>query len=222
MIYDLPNTDIQITVSKKRIRSFRLRVDRAGNVACSVPWLASRAKIEEFINAKSAWIQKSVKKVKSALQKSESLSEDSVAFKLGLRNSDFLGERSAESEHATSGGRGERVYSKRWKSLAQEHFRATLERHHQHFSDSEFAKKVPALAKITLKGRKLKSLWGSCNRRTATITLNYELLRFPQVCLDYVVIHELAHFVSIRHDKTFYAVVAHFMPNYKAVVKMMK
>ena len=81
---------------------------------------------------------------------------------------------------------------------------------------------MPALSKITLKGRKLKSMWGSCNRRTNTITLNYELLRFPQICIDYVVLHELTHFLNISHDKNFYATVARFMPNYKAIVKMMK
>ncbi|MBR1403869.1 MAG: DUF45 domain-containing protein [Treponema sp.] len=218
MIYDLPNTDIQITISKKRIRSFRLRVDRGGNVFCSVPHLASLAKIEEFISSKSAWIQKSVEKVKSLLLKSDSLSEDSVAFSLGLQDSDFLG----ETNSAQSAGRGERVYSQKWKSLALEIFRATLEKQYRLFENTELIKKMPALSKITLKGRKLKSMWGSCNRRTNTITLNYELLRFSQICIEYVVLHELTHFLNISHDKKFYATVARFMPNYKAVVKMMK
>ena len=218
MIYDLPNTDIQITISKKRIRSFRLRVDRGGNVFCSVPHLASRAKIEEFISSKSAWIQKSVEKVKSLLLKSDSLSEESVAFSLGLQDSDFLG----ETNSAQSAGRGERVYSQKWKSLALEVFRATLEKQYRLFENTELIKKMPALSKITLKGRKLKSMWGSCNRRTNTITLNYELLRFSQICIEYVVLHELTHFLNISHDKKFYATVARFMPNYKAVVKMMK
>ena len=218
MIYTIPNTDIQITVSKKRIRSFRLRVDREGNVLCSVPHLSSRAKIEEFINAKSAWIQKSVEKVKALLLKSDSLSEDSVAFSLGLQDSDLLG----ETNSAQSAGQGERLYSQKWKSLALETFCATLEKQYHLFENTELIKKMPTLSEITLKGRKLKSMWGSCNRRTNTITLNYELLRFPQICIDYVVLHELTHFLNISHDKNFYATVARFMPNYKAAVKMMK
>lgn len=209
MIYDLPDTSIKITVSKKRIRSFRLRVDREGNVLCSVPYLASNSKIEEFILSKSAWIQKSVEKVKSSLLKSDSLKEDSVAFSLGLTTSDFR-------------TNGEAAYSKKWKLLALENFSATLEKQYRHFKNCELAEKMPSLSSITLKCRKLKSMWGSCNRLTNTVTLNYELLCFPQICIDYVVLHELTHFLHIYHDKEFYATVGRFMSGYKTVVKMMK
>lgn len=187
MIYELPNTEIQITVSKKRIRSFRLRVDRSGNVLCSVPWLASKSKIEEFIDSKSKWIQKSVEKVKSSILNSENLSEKPIDF-----------------------------------SLAQERFRATLEKQYRLFAESELAEKMPDFSSITLKCRKLKSMWGSCNRRTNTVTLNYDLMRFPQICTDYVVLHELTHFLYIYHDKNFYKIVERFMPEYKSVVKMMR
>ena len=139
----------------------------------------------------------------------------SAAFSLGLENSDFLG----SGESRSMGGR---VYSKKWKSLAEENFRDSVRRMYEFFENSELKEKMPDFSEITLKFRKLKSMWGSCNRRTDTITLNYELLRFPQICIDYVALHELAHFLCIYHDKKFYAVLARFMPDYKAVIKMMK
>ena len=215
MTYTLQNTGISVLVSKKRVRSFRLRVSRGGEVFCSVPLLASKSKIEEFINSKRNWIQKSVEKVKSAIEESGSLRSDSAAFSLGLENSDFLG----SGESRSMGGR---VYSKKWKSLAEENFRDSVRRMYEFFENSELKEKMPDFSEITLKFRKLKSMWGSCNRRTDTITLNYELLRFPQICIDYVALHELAHFLCIYHDKKFYAVLARFMPDYKAVIKMMK
>lgn len=217
--YSLQNSGISVLVSKKRIRSFRLRVGRDGNVLCSVPWLSSKAKAIEFIESKSDWIQMSVKKVKSALQKSETLREDSKARLLGLTERDFLSEKTDSAENCP---KNERIYSKKWKTCAEKVFSETLFRFHSQIFSTELGKKIPEISKITLKCRKMKSMWGNCNRRTNTITLNYELLRFPQGCIDYVVLHELVHFVYIYHDKNFYSTVERFMTDYKARVLEMK
>ena len=211
MTYNLSDTDIQVQITKKRIRSFRLRIDRLGKVLCSVPYPASSAKTIEFIESKRDWIQKNVEKIKSSLEKNLTLPKKSLAFSLGLKEEDFLG----ESE-------GERNYSKKWKKVALEAFSQSLKENYSLFQKSTLAKKMPELEKIILKGRKLKSMWGNCNRLTKTVTLNYELLRFPKICLDYVVLHELTHFLYIYHDKNFYSTVEKFMPDYKSVVKMMK
>jgi hypothetical protein len=50
--------------------------------------------------------------------------------------------------------------------------------------------------------RRMKTKWGSCNPRTAAIRLNTELAKKPPVCLEYVLVHELAHLagVYLRRD----------------------
>ena len=51
--------------------------------------------------------------------------------------------------------------------------------------------------------RRMKTKWGSSNPDQRTVRLNTELARKHPHCLEYVVLHELAHFVSRRHDKQF-------------------
>lgn len=70
-----------------------------------------------------------------------------------------------------------------------------------------------------LKIRKMKSRWGVCNKKTLAITLNYNLINYDYECLDYVIIHELAHFVHFNHSKDFWSVVSKYEPNYKLIKK---
>lgn len=71
------------------------------------------------------------------------------------------------------------------------------------------------LPAFTLKTRKMKTRWGVCNRRDNTITLNTELIRKKVELIDYVIIHEMAHFYEGNHSKKFWAIVGQACPNYK-------
>ncbi|WP_076392972.1 SprT family zinc-dependent metalloprotease [Rhizobium sp. RU33A] len=65
--------------------------------------------------------------------------------------------------------------------------------------------------------RRMKTKWGSCNPEKGTIWLNLELARKDIAAVDYVILHEIAHFVSPRHDTTFIAVLNHLMPNWRQI-----
>ncbi len=41
--------------------------------------------------------------------------------------------------------------------------------------------------------RRMKTKWGSCSRASAGIRLNTDLARNPRECLEYIVVHEMAH-----------------------------
>lgn len=73
-----------------------------------------------------------------------------------------------------------------------------------------------------LKFRKMKTRWGVCNRKTQAITLNTELIHYSIDCLDYVIVHELAHFVHFDHSKDFWNVVGKYCQNYKIIRKKLK
>ncbi len=73
-----------------------------------------------------------------------------------------------------------------------------------------FAKKM-GLQYSELKFRKMKSRWGSCSS-TRVITLNKKLVKTPDVCVDYVIVHELAHLVHMNHSKQFHALVQVYIP----------
>ncbi|MDI3478706.1 MAG: hypothetical protein PWQ59_2231 [Thermoanaerobacterium sp.] len=63
--------------------------------------------------------------------------------------------------------------------------------------------------------RTMKARWGSCIRDKNIIILNYELIKAPKFCIDYVVLHELIHFKYKNHDSNFYAFLTALMPDWK-------
>lgn len=70
-----------------------------------------------------------------------------------------------------------------------------------------------------LKIRKMKTRWGVCNTKNNNITLNYYLYKYDIECLDYVIVHELSHFIEGNHSKKFWNIVEKYYPNYKEIRK---
>ena len=64
--------------------------------------------------------------------------------------------------------------------------------------------------------------WGVCNRKNNTVTLNSELMKYSLDKLDYVIIHELSHFVHFNHSSDFWLLVSKYCINYKKVRKELR
>ena len=84
---------------------------------------------------------------------------------------------------------------------------------------NKFEEKIP---KPNLKIRTMKTRWGVCNRKSKTITLNTRLLEYDISCLDYVIVHELSHFIHPNHSSEFWNLVGKYYPKYKECRKMLK
>ncbi len=78
------------------------------------------------------------------------------------------------------------------------------------------------LPDFRLKIRSMRTRWGVCNRLAKTITLNSELIKKPVEQIDYVIIHEMAHFYEGNHSKKFWKIVEEACPNYKNLRKALK
>ncbi|WP_170343089.1 M48 family metallopeptidase [Ruegeria arenilitoris] len=65
--------------------------------------------------------------------------------------------------------------------------------------------------------RRMKTKWGSCNPKQGKIWINLELAKKPSPCLDYVILHEMTHFISPRHDELFLATLEQHMPGWRQV-----
>jgi predicted metal-dependent hydrolase len=63
--------------------------------------------------------------------------------------------------------------------------------------------------------QQMKTKWGSCNHHAGTIRLNTELAKKPKDCLEYIVVHEMAHLLEPTHNYRFIATMDRFMPNWK-------
>lgn len=83
-------------------------------------------------------------------------------------------------------------------------------------------KKFSNIPYPNLKIRKMKTRWGVCNRKNNNVTLNYNLIYYDIEKLDYVIVHELCHFIHFDHSKLFWNEVNKYCPNYKKIRKELK
>ena len=67
--------------------------------------------------------------------------------------------------------------------------------------------------KITVKDQRRR--WGSCSARTGALHFNWRIVMAPPEVIDYVVVHELAHIRHPDHSRSFWSLVAQFIPDYK-------
>ena len=56
----------------------------------------------------------------------------------------------------------------------------------------------------------------------ATIAINFKLLFLPKECLDYVIVHELAHTLEHSHSQRFWKILGSAMPDYPERKKMLR
>ena len=66
-----------------------------------------------------------------------------------------------------------------------------------------------------IKVHRMKTRWGSCNVRTGSINLNTLLACWPEECLEYIVVHELAHLQEANHSPRFHAIVERYLPEWR-------
>ena len=69
--------------------------------------------------------------------------------------------------------------------------------------------------------QKMKTKWGSCNAATRSIRLNTELAKKPAQCLEYIVVHELAHLLERRHNDRFIALMDEYLPHWRQFRKQL-
>ncbi|WP_028043944.1 M48 family metallopeptidase [Candidatus Stoquefichus massiliensis] len=70
--------------------------------------------------------------------------------------------------------------------------------------------------------KKYKGRWGSCYYRENKITFNLSLVHLEKELIDYVIVHELAHFLQPNHSSQFYLEIEKRMPDYKSRLKSLK
>lgn len=63
--------------------------------------------------------------------------------------------------------------------------------------------------------RRMKTKWGSCNRETRHIWFNVELAKKHPDCLEYIVVHEMTHYVERNHGERFTGLMDQRLPDWR-------
>ena len=203
----------RVELVRKKIKNLHLYVLADGSVRISAPFSLQRKRIEEFIVSKLDWIAKRVS--------SNRESDENSAFFFGVRYR--LTETEADRTFLRfGGGNNAEVFGpdaqSRKAAVAAFYVKALKER---------IAERLPAWENVTgLKCsswnvRNMRSRWGSCNVNTRKINFSGHLAEKPEICLDYLILHELAHIIYPNHGREFKEYLSRYMPDWKSVKKLL-
>lgn len=97
-----------------------------------------------------------------------------------------------------------------YRRRAKANFRHALNKWLPCFEDRGYSVPVPRLKLF-----RMRRAWGRCYYTKKLITINLHLVKAPVECFEYIVLHELCHFVVQSHSKAFYALLSDILPDWK-------
>ena len=81
--------------------------------------------------------------------------------------------------------------------------------------------KITGLTPNKIRIRNIKYAWGTCSANK-NITINYNLIKYSEQAIKYVILHELCHLKYMNQSKKFWELIQKYMPEYKQVKKEFK
>lgn len=63
--------------------------------------------------------------------------------------------------------------------------------------------------------QRMKTKWGSCNRKVGHIRLNTQLVAKPKDLLEYVIVHEMVHLIEPTHSERFLTILSKHYPTWR-------
>jgi len=212
--------EVEIEVVQKKIKNLHLSVyPPHGRVKVSAPDRMALETIRTYLISKLGWIKKQQEKFRAQKREPvrECLERESHYFK-GQRYLLHLEERHAPPKVTLSHSRivlqvrpGSNEDKKR--SVLESWYRRQLKEMVEQLV-GEWREKIGVdVMNVTI--RKMKTKWGSCTPATRSIRINLELAKKPPECLEYIVVHELAHLLEPSHNKHFIALLDHHLPKWR-------
>ncbi len=211
------------TLRRSKRRTLGITIKPDGSVLVAAPLQAPLARIEALVAAKSDWIAKkqheiatlrppSPPKTYTAGERHRHLGRDyALSPQTGARESVTLNDNQLIITTPTPDDRDRlRVLLRRWRRT--EAARVLQERFDAH---------LPLVDKLGyprphLVLRDMRRSWGNCRPATGRITLNRDVIRAPQDCIDYVIVHEICHLPHPNHSKAFYALMDALQPDWRS------
>ena len=235
---------IPVIVTKKRVKNFNLGVTSSGEVHASAPLGASRERIEAFVRRNSAWIiDRLARREQRQTTTDEPFSPHSIIALWGKpitvqdaldHNFESPAPRPKQATFASfmgADGPNECPQPRRHANLdglTPEELQARIDQLYASevttaLRDMVHAYEIAIGVTVTrVSVRSMKTRWGSCTPKTATIRIARELAAYPIECLDMVVAHELVHLLEPSHNRRFHTLLDTYCPNNKALSQRLK
>ena len=214
--------ELTVEISSKDIKSLRLKVFPDARVKLSVPLGTPDEFIADFLNKKRTWIDKQLSTFSQtdAVEKEHAICSGTSTRILGRQLSIKViratRKRIVRDDHwlhiytpvPNEQDNVDRQFANWWQKTSRLYL------------ISQLKKLYPIVQKYgvlipKLRVKKMQTLWGSCSRKFHVVSLNYYLYKAPVACVEYVILHELLHFMYPKHDRQFFETLTVLMPDWQ-------
>lgn len=204
----------------KDIKNINIRITKDGEISVSAPLNTKPKLVDDFVEEKAEWIFRKMadfEKAKEAMP-DDSFYDGKTVFILGKEYTLMLDR--AKKFYVEINGEDIIVFSRYGDdNLKPKYLDWLAEIAEPIFEDSLtrmlILAKEYSINRPEIYIRNMSSRWGSCNIGKHRIGLNVQLMKKDKKCIDQVVLHEVAHFVSPDHSEKFYEVLDKLMPDWK-------
>lgn len=209
MKYTIDNKEYEVIIVKKNNKNTYLRVKEDLKIYVTTARLVSKNYVKTLLDNNIESIKKMIEQQEKQIKKKEYfyyLGEKYEVFIDDVEDVKFLEDAIFVKD--------QKILEKWLNQKIKKLFKERLD-----YNYNRYQEKIPY---PKLKIRTMKTRWGVCNIRDNSVTLNTKLIEYTIDKLDYVIIHELSHFIHFNHSKAFWNQVQKYTPNYKQIRKELK
>ena len=214
---------IQFELKRKNVRNINLNLKPDMTIMVSANERVPIEVIQDFVKSKAAWIVKNTSYFDNAKpeggKEKEYVSGETFKY-LGRQIRLKVTEDAYDDIRYSRGFLQLTVKDKasvtRKEALVQQWFRERAKKIFREVLDKTFPiVEKHGVKKPVINIRSMKARWGSCVKDKSIIILNSELIKAPKYCIEYVVLHELVHFIYSNHSADFFGFLASLMPDWQ-------
>jgi predicted metal-dependent hydrolase len=210
---------ITVDVVKKDIKNVHLSVyPPAGDVRISAPLRMNLETIRVFAVSKLGWIKEQRKKIVGQERETpRSYAERESHYVWGKRYLLKVVERDCAAEVSLQHNKMVLQVRPTWSQERKQEFLDAWYRGQIRAAVPKVIKQWESVLDVKVERvfiRRMRTKWGSCSRTSASIRLNTDLAKKPLECLEYIVVHEMAHLIEPTHNARFVALMDRVMPNW--------
>jgi predicted metal-dependent hydrolase len=212
---------IPVEVCKKNVKGLRLYVKPPdGKVLVSAPHSMSIDTIDRFVCSKIDWIKDQILRFKS--EQRQSSPEYVSGEKLFVWGESYFLQTKTGKKNSLELFDDKAVFTVRRGSTLEQREKF-VRQWYKKILTAEIEKVLPiwenktGLITESWQTRHMTSRWGSCKIKQRKICLSLMLAKRPPQCLEYIILHELLHFVERNHNERFKSLLNKYMPAWKDV-----
>ncbi|MGF7058635.1 M48 family metallopeptidase [Brassicibacter mesophilus] len=221
---------IEFILERKRVKNVNLNIKPNMEIWVSANKDVPIDFIKDFVKRKAQWILKNINYFKNVqpdyiLEKKyisgESIKYLGKQYRLKVKESEekeevkyYQGYIYLYVKDKTNRKIKKELINRWLREKAEKKFKESLDRMYPQLGKY-------GLDKPKIEIRVMKARWGSCLEDKKVILLNFDLIKAPKLCIDYVVLHELIHFKFRNHDQKFYDFMTALMPDWQERKKIL-